>query len=285
MNEVMKNEKNFTATAGMPILLLIFATIGGSIGAAVAFQLPGIAVVGVLPFICIFGFKIVPPNHSIVLTFFGTYKGTLKDNGFWWTNPLFGSKSISLRARNMDREPVKVNDKLGNPIMIGVVLVWRVEDTYKAGFDVDDYQKFVSIQSESAIRQLATHFAYDKFDDEESDISLRDGGEEVNGILEQTLRHRLEIAGIEVVEARIAYLAYAAEIAGAMLQRQQATAIVAARKKIVEGAVSMVEMALHQLEEKEIVQFDQSQKASIASNLMVVLCSDRAATPMVNAGA
>lgn len=285
MNATMKNEKNFTATAGMPILLLILAMIGGTIGAAVAFELPGIAAVGALPFICLFGFKIVPPNHSIVLTFFGTYKGTLKDNGFWWTNPFFGSKSISLRARNMDREPVKVNDKLGNPIMIGVVLVWRVEDTYKAGFDVDDYQKFVSIQSESAIRQLATHFAYDKFDDEESDISLRDGGEEVNGILEQTLRHRLEIAGIEVIEARIAYLAYAAEIAGAMLQRQQATAIVAARKKIVEGAVSMVEMALHQLADKEIVQFDQSQKASIASNLMVVLCSDRAATPMVNAGA
>ena len=166
----------------------------------------------------------------------------------------------------------------------GVVLVWRVQDTYKAALEVDSYENFVKIQSESAIRQLATHFAYDKFDDEETDISLRDGGEEVNGILEETLRHRLEIAGIEVIEARIAYLAYAQEIAGAMLQRQQATAIVAARKKIVEGAVSMVEMALHQLSEKDVVHLDDAKKAAMVTNLMVVLCSDRAATPMVNAG-
>jgi regulator of protease activity HflC (stomatin/prohibitin superfamily) len=280
----MKNEKNFTARSGMLFLLGILAALTGLGIAAGMLQNPIFAVIGLIPFVCLFGFKIVPPNHSIVLTFFGKYQGTLKDNGFWWTNPLYGSKSISLRARNMDREPVKVNDKMGNPIMIGVVLVWRVEDTYKASFEVDDYQKFVSIQSESAIRQLATHFAYDKFDDEESDISLRDGGEEVNGILEQTLRHRLEIAGIEVVEARISYLAYAAEIAGAMLQRQQATAIVAARKKIVEGAVSMVEMALQQLSEKDIVHLEPAQRAAMASNLMVVLCSDRAATPIVNAG-
>ena len=169
--------------------------------------------------------------------------------------------------------------------MIGAVLVWRVKDTYKAAFEVDNYENFVRIQSESAIRQLATHFAYDKFDEHETEISLRDGGDEVNGILEETLRHRLEIAGIEVVEARIAYLAYAAEIAGAMLQRQQATAIIAARRKIVEGAVGMVEMALQSLSEKQVVQLDDAKKAAMVSNLMVVLCSDRAASPMVNAGA
>jgi regulator of protease activity HflC (stomatin/prohibitin superfamily) len=284
MSIAMKNEKNFTATPGMPMLLLFLALMTGLGIATGLTDNPLYAIVGVIPFFALFGFKIVPPNHAKVLTFFGKYQGTLKDNGFWWTNPFFGSKSISLRASNQDREPVKVNDKLGNPIMIGVVLVWRVEDTYKASFEVDDYQKFVSIQSESAIRQLATHFAYDTFDDQHSEISLRDGGDEVNGILEQTLRHRLEIAGIEVIEARIAYLAYAAEIAGAMLQRQQATAIVAARQKIVEGAVSMVEMALQQLSEKEIVHLEPAQKAMMASNLMVVLCSDRAATPIVNAG-
>jgi regulator of protease activity HflC (stomatin/prohibitin superfamily) len=280
----MKIEKNFTARAGMPILLSLLAIAAALVVLGIMLQLPILAL-GAIPLliVCI-GFKIVPPNHAVVLTYFGKYEGTLKDNGFAWVNPLYGAKSLSLRARNMDREPVKVNDKLGNPIMIGVVLVWRVEDTYKAAFEVDDYQKFVHIQSESAIRQLATHFAYDKFDDDETEISLRDGGEAVHEMLEETLRHRLEIAGVQVIEARIAYLAYASEIAGAMLQRQQATAIVAARKKIVEGAVGMVEMALQQLEEKEIVKLDDSKKAAMVGNLLVVLCSERAASPVVQAG-
>jgi regulator of protease activity HflC (stomatin/prohibitin superfamily) len=281
----MKNEKDFKGSSGMGMLALVLLLLGGSIAGMVLLQTPWfIAGIVVAVFLAL-GFAVVQPNHSVVLVFFGKYQGTIKENGFWWVNPLYGKKSISLRARNMDREPVKVNDKLGNPIMIGVVLVWRVEDTYKAAFEVDSYEQFVRIQSESAIRQLATHFAYDKFDDDENDISLRDGGEEVNGILEQTLRNRLEIAGIQVIEARIAYLAYAAEIAGAMLQRQQATAIVAARKKIVEGAVSMVQMALHQLSEKEIVHLDEDRKANMVSNLLVVLCSERSATPVVQAGA
>jgi regulator of protease activity HflC (stomatin/prohibitin superfamily) len=280
----MKNEKDFKGMPGLGIFLLVLMILGGSVAGIFLLQtpwfVPGIAVA---LFISL-GFVVVQPNHSVVLVFFGKYQGTIKTNGFFWVNPLFSKKSISLRARNMDREPVKVNDKLGNPILIGAVVVWRVEDTYKAAFEVDSYETFVKIQSESAIRQLATHFAYDKFDDDETDISLRDGGDEVNRILEETLRHRLEIAGITVVEARIAYLAYASEIAGAMLQRQQATAIVAARKKIVEGAVSMVEMALHQLSEKEIVQLDEARKAQMVSNLLVVLCSERSATPVVQAG-
>ncbi len=280
----MKLEKNYTAKPGMPFIALVLAMLGGSIAGIILLHSAWFAIGITLAVILSLGFIVVQPNHSVVLVFFGTYKGTLKDNGIWWVNPFFSKKSVSLRARNLDRKPVKVNDKLGNPIMIGVVLVWRVQDTYKAALEVDSYENFVKIQSESAIRQLATHFAYDKFDDEETDISLRDGGEEVNGILEETLRHRLEIAGIEVIEARIAYLAYAQEIAGAMLQRQQATAIVAARKKIVEGAVSMVEMALHQLSEKDVVHLDDAKKAAMVTNLMVVLCSDRAATPMVNAG-
>lgn len=274
-------EKHYKAAGGAMMFLLILVMTGGGIAGIVLTANPAFGVViGLATFLSL-GFRTVQPNHSHVMVLFGKYKGTLKDNGFWWVNPFFSRKPISLRARNMDREPVKVNDKLGNPIMIGAVIVWRVKDTYKAAFDVDDYEHFVRIQSESAIRQLATHFAYDKFDDEEADISLRDGGEEVNGILEETLRHRLDIAGIEVVEARISNLSYASEIAGAMLQRQQATAIVAARKKIVEGAVSMVQMALHQLEEQKIVTLDDAKKASMVSNLMVVLCSDRAASPVV----
>ncbi|MFN8395434.1 MAG: SPFH domain-containing protein [Bacteroidia bacterium] len=278
-------EKNYKAISGALPFLLMLALIGGGIAGTVITESPAFIGTYILAGIILLGFFVVQPNHSKVLTFFGKYVGTVKENGFFWANPLYGKKGISLRARNMDREPVKVNDKLGNPIMIGAVLVWRVKDTYKAAFEVDNYENFVRIQSESAIRQLATHFAYDKFDEHETEISLRDGGDEVNGILEETLRHRLEIAGIEVVEARIAYLAYAAEIAGAMLQRQQATAIIAARRKIVEGAVGMVEMALQSLSEKQVVQLDDAKKAAMVSNLMVVLCSDRAASPMVNAGA
>jgi regulator of protease activity HflC (stomatin/prohibitin superfamily) len=193
-------------------------------------------------------------------------------------------KKISLRARNLNREPIKVNDKLGNPIMIGCVLVWRVRDTFKAAFEVDDYAHFVDIQSESATRKLAGHYAYDNFDDEQKEITLRAGGEEVHQALEHELAERLAMAGIEVLEARISYLAYASEIAGAMLRRQQATAVVAARTKIVEGAVSMVELALDHLSKKHIIDLDEDKKATMISNLMVVLCSDKDTTPVVNTG-
>jgi regulator of protease activity HflC (stomatin/prohibitin superfamily) len=234
--------------------------------------------------LCWAGLAVVNPNESLVLVLFGNYSGTIKRYGFYWINPFFVRKKISLRARNLNSDPIKVNDKLGNPVMIGIVLVWKVENTFKAAFEVDDYIRFVDVQSEAAIRKLAGAYPYDNFDDAGADICLRSGGEEVNQELETELIDRLKIAGIHVIEARIAYLAYASEIAGAMLRRQQATAIVAARQKIVEGAVSMVEMALSQLSAKEIIELDEDKRAAMVSNLMVVLCSDKDASPVINTG-
>ena len=230
------------------------------------------------------GFFVLQPNKSAVLILFGSYKGTVKDNGFYWVNPLMVKKKISLRAANLDSKPIKVNDKLGNPIIIGAILVWKVKDTYKAAFDVNDFNEFVFIQTDAAIRKLANAYPYDNFSEEAEDISLRSGLEEINHELETEMTARLEIAGIEVIEARISHLAYAQEIAGAMLQRQQAVAIIAARRKIVEGAVGMVDMALEELSAKQIVELDDDKKAAMVSNLMVVLCSDKAASPVVNTG-
>lgn len=241
-------------------------------------------IVAVFFFILLAGLTVVNPNESKVVVFFGKYVGTIVDNGFFFVNPLTTRTSVSLRARNLNADPIKVNDKMGNPIMIGIVLVWRVKDTFKASFEVDNYIKFVDVQSEAAIRSLAGSYPYDNLEDEDAAITLRSGGEEVNDLLEKSLQDRLNIAGIEVMEARISYLAYAPEIASAMLQRQQATAIVAARHKIVEGAVSMVQMALQQLSDREIIELDEEKKAAMVSNLMVVLTSDRAATPVINAG-
>ena len=234
--------------------------------------------------VCLFGLMVINPNESKVLTFFGKYVGTVTENGFFMVNPFMTKRNVSLRARNLNGEPIKVNDKMGNPIMIGVVLVWRVRDTFKACFAVDNFEKFVDVQSEAAVRNLAGSYPYDNLEDEKADITLRSGGEEVNDLLEASLSERLDIAGIEIIEARISYLAYAPEIARAMLQRQQATAIVAARHKIVEGAVSMVQLALQQLSEKEIIELDEEKKAAMVSNLMVVLTSDRAASPVINTG-
>jgi len=232
------------------------------------------------------GFIMVQPNNSRVLLLFGKYIGSVKKNGFYWVNPFYTKKKISLRASNFDSERLKVNDKLGNPIMISTILVWRVEDTYKAAFDVDNYENFVRVQTDAAVRKLASMYPYDNFADEGhvEDITLRSSVNEVSEALEKEIEERLSIAGIEVLEARIGYLAYAQEIANAMLKRQQATAIVAARHKIVEGAVSMVEMALHELGKKQIVDLDDERKAAMVSNLMVILCSDKDATPVVNAG-
>jgi len=230
------------------------------------------------------GFTVVDPNQSCIMVLFGAYTGTIKTNGFYWVNPFFVRKKISLRARNFDSETIKVNDKLGNPIMIGLVLVWRVQETYKAAFGVDEFEHFVVVQSEAALRKLAGLYPYDNIEDESAKVTLRDGTEEVNNELEREIIERLDIAGIEVIEARINHIAYAQEIAQAMLKRQQATAIVAARFKIVEGAVSMVEMALEQLSQKKIVDLDEEKKATMVSNLMVVLCGDKDATPIVNAG-
>lgn len=232
------------------------------------------------------GLVLVNPNSSRVLLLFGKYVGTVKKNGLYWVNPLYSKRKISLRASNFDSERLKVNDKLGNPVMISTILVWRVTDTYRAAFDVDDYKNFVRVQTDAAVRKLASMYPYDNFADEdlEEDITLRSSVNEVSENLEKEVQERLSMAGIEVLEARIGYLAYAQEIANAMLKRQQATAIVAARHKIVEGAVSMVEMALEELNEKAIVDLDEERKAAMVSNLMVVLCSDKDASPIVNTG-
>ena len=284
----MKQEKNFKGSSGYFALFLVIVFIAGAVLTII--YVPSIAlkivagVVILLSLVAIGGFVIVNPNESSVLVLFGAYKGTIKVNGFYWVNPFFIRKKISLRARNLDSEPIKVNDKIGNPVMIGVVLVWRVRDTYKAAFDVDDYEHFVNIQSEAAVRKLAGNFPYDNLEDEDAKITLRGGADEVNHMLEAEITERLAIAGIEVIEARINYLAYAQEIAGAMLKRQQATAVVAARTKIVEGAVSMVEMALEELSKKNIIELDEERKAAMVSNLMVVLTSDKDVEPVINTG-
>jgi regulator of protease activity HflC (stomatin/prohibitin superfamily) len=246
------------------------------------------------------GFIVVQPNESRVLTFFGKYSGTVKQNGFFWVNPFYSKEKLSLRAKNMDVEPIKVNDKNGNPIMIGLVLVWKIHDTYKACFEVDSdvrstitensmksvksFDSFVRVQSDAALRKVAGMYAYDNMDREDLGVTLRSGGEEINERLEEELRKHLEIAGIEVVEARINYLAYAAEIASVMLRRQQADAIISAREKIVEGAVSMVDLALKKLSADKIVELDEERKAAMVSNLLVVLCADESASPVINTG-
>ena len=228
------------------------------------------------------GHFILNPNRAGVIILFGNYLGTLKNNGFWWRNPLAIVKHISLRARNLNGDKLKVNDKMGNPIEIAAVVVWKVEDTAEAMFAVDDYENYVEVQSEAAVRHLAGRYPYDS--GEEEVISLRSGLDIVSSELMKELQERLARAGVKVIEARISHLAYAPEIAGAMLRRQQAEAIIAARKRIVEGAVSMVEMALSMLSERKVVELDEERKASMVSNLLVVLCSEAGAQPVVNAG-
>ncbi|MCT4636366.1 MAG: SPFH domain-containing protein [Bacteroidales bacterium] len=280
----MKKEKEYRGSNGYVAFILLIFLLAAIIAGGILFKLIPLFVL--IPFIlfAFAGLVAINPNESVVLVLFGKYNGTMKDNGFFWVNPLYSKKRISLRARNFDSEPIKVNDKIGNPIMIGIVLVWKVENTFKAAFEVDEYEHFVRVQSEAALRKLAGHYPYDNFEDEEADITLRAGGEMINSKLEEELRERLDIAGIHVIEARINYIAYAAEIASAMLKRQQATAIVAAREKIVEGSVGMVQMALKNLKERDIIDMDEEKKAAMISNLMVVLCSDESARPIVNTG-
>jgi len=280
----MKEEKIFKPYNGYGMLALAILLVLVPIPFLVIFKLFILILLMGIGVFMMMGVFIVNPNESMVITLFGAYKGTVIENGFFWANPFFTKRKISLRARNIDSEPIKVNDKVGNPIMIGIVLVWRVKDTFKAAFDVDDYVKFVEIQSEAAIRKLAGDYPYDNFEDEDANITLRSGGDIVNEMLESALKERLDIAGIEVMEARISYLAYSNEIAQAMLKRQQASAIVSARFKIVEGAVSMVKMAIDQLKDEDIIELDEEKKAAMVSNLMVVLVSDKDASPIVNAG-
>lgn len=280
----MKQEFSVKPISGYLAVLIAILLLGGAIaGFTYNIIWLGVLLLVLLVFTVI-GFTVVNPNGSCVMVLFGAYKGTIRENGFFWVNPFYMKRHISLRARNFDSEPIKVNDKIGNPIKIGFVLVWKVADTYKAVFEVDDYQHFVLVQSDAALRKLAGLYPYDNLEDHEAVMTLRSGGEEVNDELEKEIRERLVIAGIEVIEARINYIAYAEEIANAMLRKQQATAVVAARFKIVEGAVSMVQMALEQLSDKNIVELDEERKAAMVSNLMVVLCGDKDATPVVNAG-
>ena len=254
-----------------------------------------------LAMLCSCGFSMLEPNEAKVMTFFGKYVGTFRKNGFYWLNPFMSTKNVSLRARNLNAEPIKVNDKTGNPVLIGLVVVWRLKDTYKAIFDIDTevsgsttigsnasarmnkFEKFVSIQSDSALREVAGMYAYDN-EQGDNEVTLRDGSAEINEVLTAKLNERLEMAGLEVTEARINYLAYAPEIAAVMLRRQQAAAIISAREKIVEGAVSMVKMALDKLANEDIVDLDEEKKAAMVSNLLVVLCADEPAQPVINSG-
>lgn len=282
----MKEENIIVPANGYLMLFVFLLLLFGPIIAAIILKEPIILFIIPLALFIAPGFTMVQPNGSRVLLLFGKYIGTIKQNGYYWVNPFYTKKKISLRARNFDSERLKVNDKLGNPIMISTILVWKVQDTYKAAFDVDIYENFVKVQTDAAVRKLASMYPYDNFADEGSDedITLRSSVNEVSNALEKEIDERLTIAGIEVLEARIGYLAYANEIANAMLKRQQATAIVAARHKIVEGAVSMVEMAIDQLEKKEIIELDGERKAAMVSNLLVILCGDKEASPVLNTG-
>jgi len=287
-------EKEMKPMSGYLALILAIGCFAGAIfcfvagaGAHDSSSTSVILLAGLFILLSVFLFKgvmVVNPNHARVCTFFGKYVGTVKDNGLLWVNPFYSSHRITLRSQNLNGQQLKVNDKMGNPIEIAAVIVWQVKDTYKASFEVADFQQYVGIQSEAAVRHLATSCPYDQMEDERAEITLRDGGEKVNEMLELELTERLAPAGILIKEARISHLAYAPEIAGAMLQRQQATAIVAARFKIVEGAVGMVELALEMLSKKNIVNLDEERKATMVSNLMVVLCGEKAATPVLNTG-
>lgn len=282
----MKEERVIVPANGYLMLVVFLVLFFGSIYMIAAQQNPWYGITVFISIIMAIGFIMVQPNNSRVLLLFGKYVGTVKRNGFYWVNPFYTKKKISLRASNFDSERLKVNDKLGNPVMISTILVWRVQNTYKAAFDVDNFENFVRVQTDAAVRKLASMYPYDNFADDghEEDITLRSSVNEVSEALEKEIEERLKIAGIEVLEARIGYLAYAQEIANAMLKRQQATAIVAARHKIVEGAVSMVEMALEELNKKELMQLDEERKAAMVSNLMVILCGDKDASPVLNTG-
>ncbi|MDB5001229.1 MAG: domain / Band 7 family protein [Mucilaginibacter sp.] len=281
----MNTEKVITAPSGYLAFVLVLILIAG---AALCFwvgQPVAGAIICVINFVFILpGLAIVDPNESKVLTLFGKYTGTVKQDGFFWVNPFTVKRKVSLRAFNLNGQQLKVNDSVGNPIEIAAVIVWQIKDTAKAAFAVENYLQYVNIQSEAAVRHLANSFPYDHIEDESASITLRGGAEQVSILLEKELNDRLDRAGIEVLEARISHLAYAPEIAHAMLQRQQASAIIAARRLIVDGAVGMVEMALTKMEEKNIIELDEERKAAMVSNLLVVLCGDRSVSPIVNTG-
>ncbi len=278
-------EKPLTSISGYVLLLIAVVCLLAAAGVAVT----GISIIlaGLLFLVSLVlftGITVINPNEAYVSTLFGNYVGTMKQNGLRWVNPLYNRRKISLRARNLNGQTLKVNDKMGNPVEIAAVVVWQVQDTAKALFSVDDYVLFVQIQSEAAVRKLANSYAYDHMEDDTASVTLRDSTGQINVFLEQELNERLERAGVDIIEARVSHLAYSSEIAGAMLQRQQAAAMIAARRLIVEGAVGMVEMALERLENKGVVQLDEERKAAMVSNLLVVLCGEKGVSPVVNAG-
>jgi regulator of protease activity HflC (stomatin/prohibitin superfamily) len=281
----IKAEKIRKPMSGYYILVLLLILLGVGILLTMQRTTEVVGVVLWLAFVFFAkGLVVIPPNTALVMLLFGEYQGTIRDNGFYWVNPFYKRQTVSVRARNFESEQLKVNDKMGNPVLISVILVWRVRDTYRALFEVDQYVNFIKVQADSAVRKLAASYPYDHFEDERAVVTLSTNFDEVNATLERETTERLNIAGIEVVEARITHLSYAPEIAGAMLKRQQASAVVAARHKIVEGAVGMVEAALHLLSTKKIIELDEEKKAAMVSNLMVVLCGDRETQPVVNAG-
>lgn len=287
---------------GCAIFSLISGIIAADAGRHCTMDFVAFVIFVIVAVLCSCGFTMLEPNEAKVMTFFGKYVGTFRKNGFYWINPLMSSKKVSLRARNLNADPIKVNDKAGNPVLIGLVLVWRLKDTYKAIFDIDTdvsastqignasgarmlkFEHFVAVQSDSALREVAGMYAYDDEDPNSKEITLRDGSNEVNEVLAAKLNERLQMAGLEVIEARINYLAYAPEIAAVMLRRQQAAAIITAREKIVDGAVSMVKLALDKLADEDIVDLDEEKKAAMVSNLLVVLCADEPAQPVINSG-
>jgi regulator of protease activity HflC (stomatin/prohibitin superfamily) len=287
--EAHMREKELKGISGWLMLLLLIAVMLGSLWLIVTSAQAdnaALVILGVVVFMlaaaCLFGLTIVNPNEAKVIQLFGVYKGSIKEQGLWWVNPLTLRRRVTLRVRNFESSKLKVNDHDGNPVEIAAVVVWRVVDTAEAIFQVNDYENFLHVQTESAVRVLATTYPYDAH--EEGQIALRISAVEISHKLREEIQERLAKAGIEVIEARISHLAYAPEIASAMLRRQQANAIIAARQKIVEGAVGMVEMALELLSAKHVVELDEERKASMVSNLLVVLCSDRDAQPVVNAG-
>jgi len=282
---ILQAEKIRKPASGYLFLVAMLATLGIAISLLIRHEYEVASVVLWVLFVFLAkGLMVIPPNTAQVMLLFGEYRGTVRDNGFYWVNPFFKRQTVSVRARNFESEQLKVNDKMGNPVLISVILVWRVKDTYRASFEVMDYVNFIKVQADSAVRKLAATYPYDHFEDERAVVTLSTNFDEVNATLEHETAERLTIAGIEVIEARITHLSYAPEIAGAMLKRQQASAVVAARHKIVEGAVGMVEAALHLLSTKQIIELDEEKKAAMVSNLMVVLCGDRESQPIVNTG-
>jgi hypothetical protein len=285
----MTNERQVKAWSGALGLLagiLLVAVAVNYFIAAIAHQQPGLLLVSfpalILAIFAFIGLFTVQPNQAVVLILFGSYVGTVRETGWWWTNPFNLKRRISLRVRSLNGQTIKVNDRAGNPVEIAAVVVWKVRDSAQATFDVEDYESFVSIQSETAVRHLASEYPYDAEDHE--GLSLRGSTDAVSEHLRKELQDRLRQAGVDVIEARLSHLAYAPEIAGAMLQRQQAAAIIAARQRIVDGAVGMVEMALTRLKQQNLVDLDAERQAAMVSNLLVVLCGERAATPVLNTG-